>query len=201
MKSCVQNCHFLSTPIGRPEAIGYRNKLPTSPRTPVKTSRRALLVVYRSISSITRENQNEKIQPPPPPFRSSHNTPHPSSIAYNPRPPPPRRQVWRPNTHEQILALLLILTIKLHFLLQRPTDLLRRHRQRALPPRPTPHLEYSLTIILILPRTTPTDLLRFQNELANLIPLTLVLGRNILPPQHATALRAADVADRVRAGH
>lgn len=54
-------------------------------------------------------------------------------------------------------------------------------------------------IVRFFPRTASADSLRLQDELAYFVALRLLFGGDVLPAQHAPALRAADVAYRVRA--
>lgn len=51
----------------------------------------------------------------------------------------------------------------------------------------------------LFPARLGKDLLRLQNVFPNLIPLRLFLSRIVLPPYHASAEGATDVAHRVRA--
>lgn len=111
--------------------------------------------------------------------------------------PPSHRQRRTPYPREKVLALILILTIKLHLILPsaRPT---------LIPQASFTTSHHTTTTILIfntipLPTRRRKYLLRLQDILPNFIPLRLLLRGIILPPEHGPAERAADIADRVRA--
>lgn len=106
-----------------------------------------------------------------------------------PRPPPPRRRPSRPHPRKQILTLVLILAVKLDVLIPDPISHL-----------PTTLLNTPVRIPESIPPRPLDNPLRLQNVLAHLIPLTHLLSLYILPPQHAAANAAADVADGVCAG-
>jgi hypothetical protein len=87
-----------------------------------------------------------------------------------------------PNTHEQILTLVFVLTIKL--------DLFRHGGLAA-------RSSFNNMVGLTLPCAAASNPLSLEYEFANFVSLRLFFGSNILPSQDSSTLRAAYVAHSV----